>query len=251
MFITDVFYYTPRLIVVTLSGNSPRKFMPQYSKPLALQKGVDNRLQFQVLNQDQKPVDVTNKPITCRIISYDGTEVLLKKALTPLYALNGILEFFVTAAEIEGIAEQKAFYSLEIQESSNDFPIFMDQNSRARGEMNIVDSILPKFVPSYELDIPTNQSFPNANANSNVTYYSSIVETRDNPILTIQLNANEYNGNIVIQGSATQDSGYYNIQTHEYANYSGTVGHTVHGYHPYVRLEFTSDAGNIGTILVR
>jgi hypothetical protein len=35
-----------------------------------------------------------------------------------------------------------------------DFPVFVDQNAGARGVMNIVNSVLPSFVPSYEITIP-------------------------------------------------------------------------------------------------
>ena len=35
--------------------------MPQYSKPLTLHRGVDNQIQFQFLNQEQKKVDITGQ----------------------------------------------------------------------------------------------------------------------------------------------------------------------------------------------
>jgi hypothetical protein len=54
--------------------------MPVYAKPLTLNKGVDNRIQFQFLNQEQKPVDITGKSITCRI----------PKSYHIPFALNGL-----------------------------------------------------------------------------------------------------------------------------------------------------------------
>ena len=100
MYSTSVFIYVQRQVVVLLSGNSPRKYMPQYAKSLTLHKGVDNRLQFQFLNQEQKPVDITGKEITFRIISYDGSEQLLNKALDLDFALTGIASIKLNAAEI-------------------------------------------------------------------------------------------------------------------------------------------------------
>ena len=84
---TSVYTYTVRQVVVVLSGTSPRKYMPVYAKPLTLNKGVDNQLQFQFLNQEQKPVDLSaiataNQSISFRAIDSDGTGILLKKALT-------------------------------------------------------------------------------------------------------------------------------------------------------------------------
>ena len=81
MYTTSVYVYTQRQIVVLLSGNSPRKYMPVYAKPLTLHKGVDNKIQFQFLNQEQKPVDITGKSITCRILKYDGRPFLFEELL--------------------------------------------------------------------------------------------------------------------------------------------------------------------------
>ena len=103
MYSTSVFYIIQRQIVVLLSGLSPRKYMPVYAKPLTLHKGVDNQIQFQFLNQEQKPVDITGKEITCRIINNEGTEVLLRKALTLQLPATGIAALIVNAAEIEDI----------------------------------------------------------------------------------------------------------------------------------------------------
>jgi hypothetical protein len=250
---TQVFYYIPRQIVIISTGDSRRIYMPQYSKPLSLQKGVDNQLQFQFLNSEQKPVDITGKSITCRIISYNGTEVLIKKALTLLLPATGIAVLRLNAAEIEDIPTQKAYYSLEIPVGEFDYPVFIDQNMGARGDLNIVNSILPSFVPSEIVTIPTGQVFPNTNPNvsSNLTYYTSVINTQDNPILTIQAQYNEYEGNIIIQGSTLVDSDWYTITTEEYSNISETKGYTINGFHPFVRLQFNSDQGEVDNILAR
>ncbi len=231
--------------------------MPQYAKPLTLHKGVDNQIQFQFLNQEQKPVDITGKEITCRVISSDGTEVLLKKALTVQLALTGIASLYVNAAEIENIEAQKAHYSLEIPIGEFDFPVFVDQNAGARGDMNIVNSVLPAFIPSQSVSIPTGQPFPNinpnANANSNsVTYYTSVITTNDNPILTLQAQFSDYYGNVLIEGSTIVDADWYPISNvFSYANVSDTVGYTVRGYHPYVRMQFVSNVGVVTNVLAR
>lgn len=227
--------------------------MPQYAKPLTLHKGVDNRIQFQFLNQEQKPVDITGKSITCRVLNYEGNEILITKALDLDYALTGIASLRLNAADIENIPPQKAYYTLEIPEGMFDYPVFVDQNAGGRGDMNIVDSILPSFVPSSLITIPTGQPFPNLNNNQSntATYYSSVINTEDNPILTIQTKYEEYEGNITIQGSTIVDGDWYDITTETYSNTSETYGYTVRGFHPYIRLEFQSNNGAVTNILAR
>ena len=179
-----------------------------------IHKGVDNKLQFQFLNQEQKPVDITGKTITCRILNADGTAVLINKALTPQLPLTGICALELNAAEIEDVPAQKAYYSLEIPVGSFDYPVFVDQNAGARGDMNIVDSVLPSFVPSANITIPTGQPFPNLDQNNSVdnalpnanTYYSSVINTQDNPILTIQTSFVEFNGDVTVLGSTQPDT---------------------------------------------
>lgn len=255
MYTTSVYVYTQRQIVVLLSGNSPRKYMPVYAKPLTLHKGVDNKIQFQFLNQEQKPVDITGKSITCRILKYDGTAILLQKALDLDYALTGIASLNLNAADIEDIDPQKCYYSLEIPVGEFDYPVFVDSNAGARGDMNIVNSVLPSFVPSQSVTIPSGQPFPNISnqsGNTNLVYSTSIINTQDNPILTIQTRFEEYYGNVAILGSSIVDGDWYTILTDaELDQVTETRGYTIHGYHPFVKVEFTSNSGAVTNILAR
>lgn len=227
--------------------------MPVYAKPLTLHKGVDNQIQFQFLNQEQKPIDITGKEISCRILNTQGTELLLQKALTLQLPATGICALMLNAAEIEDIDAQKGYYTLEIPVGEFDYPVFVDQNAGGRGVMNIVNSILPSFVPSYPVTIPTSQLFPNTpNAPANtLTYFSSVVDTTDNPVITLQTKYEEYYGNVLIAGSTIPNGDWYPIDAYEYANTSETVGYTLRGYHPYIRMTFESNAGAVTNILAR
>jgi hypothetical protein len=262
---TSVYTYTVRQTVVVLSGTSPRKYMPVYSKPLTLNKGVDNQLQFQFLNQAQKPVDLSsiataNQQISFRAINSDGTEVLLRKALTPVLDVNGIFVLNTTAAEIENIESQQCYYSLEWPSGNLNLPVFVDSKAGARGDLHITDSVLPSFVPSQLVTIPSDQPFPSNTANANteaVTYFSSVINTQDNPVLTTSIDYANYVGNVTIQGSTIVDSGFYDINSFRYGNAangnseSGTIGYTVNGYHPFIKLKFEANVGNIVTVLAR
>jgi hypothetical protein len=136
-----------------------------------------------------------------------------------------------------------------------DYPVFVDQNAGARGDMNIVNSILPSFVPSEVVTIPTGQPFPNisnSSGNTNLVYYTSVINTQDNPILTIQTKYEEFYGNVTIQGSSIVDGDWYDITTDEdLADVSETRGYTVRGFHPYIKVEFSSNSGAVTNILAR
>ena len=50
---------------------------------------------------------------------------------------------------------------------------------------------------------------------------------------------------------------YYDINSYRYGNAAngavenGTLGYTINGYHPFIRLKFHANVGNIVTILAR
>jgi len=252
---TQVFVYTQRQIVILQSGFSGRIYLPQYARPLTLNRGVDNQIIFQFLNNEQKPIDITGAQITCRVISYDGNVTLLSTYLNPGLTLNGFATLDLTAADLAGIEPQKCYYSLQIPVGSANYPVFVNQNAGARGEMNIVDSILPSFVPSANVTIPTGQAFPNINpeyspANGYI-YYTSVIDTNSNPVLTIQASYDQFYGNVIIEGSTQPDVDWYPILTNTYDNVSATLGYVVEGFHPFVRMEFDSNSGAVLNILSR
>lgn len=237
-----------------LSGNSVRKYMPQYAKPLTLHKGVDNKIQFQFLNQEQKPCDITGADITCRLLNDSGNTILLNKALTLDLPLSGIASLNLVAADLEDINAQKAYYSLEFPVGNNNYPVYVDQYAGARGDLNIVNSVLPSFVPSTEITIPTGQAFPNTpQANGQFyTYTTSVINTEDNPILTIQTKFDGYYGNVAILGSTQPDVDWYIIDTDtDLVDVNETKGYTIRGFHPYVKMSFNSNAGAVTNILSR
>jgi hypothetical protein len=182
--------------------------------------------------------------------------VLFQKALTLQLPLTGLAVLNLNAADIEDIPAQQCYYTLEIPVNSFNYPVYVDQNAGGRGDLYIVNSILPSFVPSQEVTIPTGQPFPNVNPNSNANttaniFYSSVINTEDNPILTIQAKYVEYTGNVTIEGSTLVDSDWYPIDDSIYANTSNTYGYTIRGFHPYVRMVFTANTGAVTNILAR
>ena len=106
-----------------------------------------------------------------------------------------------------------------------------------------------------EVTIPTGQAFPNnypnGTSDSNLIYYTSVVSTNDNSILTIQAEYSNYYGNIAIEGSTIVDGNWYPIFADTYEEVTDTKGYVVEGFHPYIRMQFESNAGIVTNILTR
>lgn len=221
-----------------------------YAKNLRLHKGVDNRIQFKFMNQEEKPIDVTNVDITIRVLSYDGTEVLIQKTLTPVYPVTGIMEFQLLSTELDDIDAQKAMYSLEIPLNGFNLPVFVNGDSGARGVMWIEDSILPKHSESLSVSIPSHAT----PANNTVTFTSSLITTSYNPVLTIQPYFNNFSGTVQVQGTTdpNDNNGWYSINGLEtYLNQTTPDYYVVQGFHPYIRLQVNCTQGDLTNILAR
>lgn len=260
---TQVYLYNQRQWVVLFeaSANAIRRYEKVYSKELKINQGVDNVIEFAFINQEQKPVDISGKEVTCRILNHNGTEILLQKALVHKLPIKGITSLQLTAADTETLQQQKCYYTLEIPVDNFDVPVFVDEDSGARGVIQIVNSVLPSFVESTTVTIPSHLK-PKFGVSR--TYFSSIIRTKQSSVLTIQTWFKNFTGIIQYQGSTLQDfSTFYNLSSEiNYSDITDTYGYTIDGYHPFVRLKIINNgtspadtngdlAGDIVNISVR
>jgi hypothetical protein len=246
LYSTEIYQYIPRQLVVVDIGSSPRRYDNVYAKTLKLHKGSDSRLQFQFVNQEQKPVNITGKEITFRLISYDTNKILLQQSLLNTLPLTGIAELRVHADSLSSIHVQKCYYSLELPDDIGfRVPGFMDKDSTGRGVIDVVNSVLPTRVPSKKLTI--------GDGDPQSIFYSEILTTQYNPNITIQVTYDNFAGSAIFQGSTTGTSDWYELESDDYADYpvTGSQGYRIVGYHPYVRLKFYWPSGNITNILAR
>ncbi len=247
MYSTSVYNYIPRYQVVLYSGQSNRRYQIVYAKNITLNKGVDNRIQFQFLNQEQKSVDITGKQITFRFIDSSGAEIQLQKTVESFLPLTGLANLTITQSDLFDINAQLGSYSLEITDGNLNLPAFVNSEAGARGVCQIVDSVLPKHLPSVTITIPSHGEV----SNTGTTYYSSVLSLYGAKYLTLQTNLANYSGNINVLGSTEPDSDWYTIESLNFSTSNLTIGTTIEGFHPYIKLEFVSTGGNVDSILAR
>ena len=101
------------VLLVDTELNTTYRWSPVFSKKLIINKGVDNVLSFQFLNQEQKPVDISLFSFTLRLISNDGENLLLAKQMENINSRLGTCRAIITAAESVAIPAQPASWSIE------------------------------------------------------------------------------------------------------------------------------------------
>jgi hypothetical protein len=263
MYVTTAYLYQQiqEVLLIDISGvgqTFDRRWKPVYAKNLKLNRGVDNVILFQFQNQDQKPVNISGATFTFRMIDQEGENLLYAQELVVLNAQTGRAKVTIPAADTFVFDPSPANWSLEISSGVLDQAVFTDDYAGARGTIDIVDSVFPAFVASADLTIPNQAPMSNV-------YYTSTVETQGSPITTFDIDVANITGNLAVQGSSDAtaytvewyDINFENLRTGQtVANLTFTettdrFGINVEGYHPYLRLGFGINSGNVAQIQYR
>jgi len=272
MYSTQVYLYqqVTRVLLMDTSGGETfiYRYDPVYAKRLTINKGVDNVILFEFINQEQKPVNITGSSFVFRVINTESNELLLQKDMTILNAATGRAKVQFVGNELLQVLAQPASYSIQRSQPGNGYSdaVFVDAQAGARAPVDIVDSVLPQYVPSAPLTIPTTelsnqfsyegggyenyaaspywQGNPNGqtgwNSWVNPQFYSSFIEPRQ-AVTTIQMDLVGYTGTIKAQAAENYQSIWYNVSDSvTYFNETRTIHWNVVGWYPLVRLAFDS-----------
>lgn len=90
----------------------PYRYEPVYAKRLTINKGVDNVILFEFINQDEKPVNITGSTMTFRLVNQTGDKLLAEKEMVILNAAYGRAKVTLTDAELDTVMAQPANYSI-------------------------------------------------------------------------------------------------------------------------------------------
>jgi hypothetical protein len=268
MYSTQAYIYQQITRVLLMDTSAGETFIyrydPVYAKQLTINKGVDNVLLFEFINQQEKPVNITGSTFLFRVISTEGDRLLIEKPMVILNAPTGRAKVTLTGSELLEVLAQPANYSIQRSSGNLTEAVFTNAQAGARAPVNIVDSILPQHVPSAPLTIPTNKlsaqatydgatwgaypaywgGNPNGgnywNSFSNTEFYSSFIEPQ-NSVTTIQMTLVGYTGTIKAQAAENYQSIFYNVtESTTYYNETRTIYMNVVGWYPIIRLCFNN-----------
>lgn len=241
---TKVFLYHQRHRVI-LKDNSgthfDRRWEKVYSKNLTAHRGTDNRILIEFVNQDQKPVDLTGMEFTVRLMTPET--LLLEKEMLIVNAERGQGNLILTEQELDEIDTDLVGYSIE-RHGTYDEPVYVDDNAGGRGELRIINGIMPRFIASPSLDLLSN--------GVQDPEYTSIISTDDVNLHTFVFNNTDFTGTLIAQGATDVDDNWYDISSNSYILNNDLIVITVKGYHPYLRFRmFDVTNGQINSIIYR
>jgi len=265
-----IFQQMTRVLMMDTSGGETfiYRYDPVYAKRLTINKGVDNVILFEFVNQEEKPVNITGSSFVFRLIDQQGIKLLIDEPLVILNGPTGRAKVTLSAEQLLELQAQPANYSLVRTQPYGGLTeaVFTNAQAGARAPVDVVNSALPTFVPSSELTIPTLelsnqlqyggtsygqypggvywQGNPNGgsywNSYNNTEYFSSFIAPRG-PVTTIQYDLIQYTGTIKAQWAENYQSLWYNVtESTTHLNETGTFHLNVLGWYPLLRLAFNN-----------
>ena len=180
------------------------EYRPVYSKQLQVYKGIDNVLEFRLLNADQKPVNITT--YTPKFVAFDETnQMVLEKDATILDDGSTVTrgKFKVTVAENEllNLKQQYLSYNIYLVETDGDKVLTYSQpNFSNDGVIYINARTFPGPLNSYSVTTFEQE------APAIETWYSETVDAQpaingNEALHTVAAYTSSYIGDIVVQAT--------------------------------------------------
>ena len=180
------------------------EYRPVYSKQLQVYKGIDNVLEFRLLNADQKPVDITS--YTPKLVAFDETnQMVLEKDATILDDGSTVTrgKFKVTVAENEllNLKQQYLSYNIYLVETDGDKVLTYSQpNFSNDGVIYVNARTFPGPLNSYSVTTFEQE------APAIETWYSETVDAQpaingNEALHTVAAYTSSYIGDIVVQAT--------------------------------------------------
>lgn len=255
------------VLVNTAAGETfTYRYDPVYAKRLTINKGVDNVLLFEFINQEEKPVNITGSAFVFRVINTESDELLIQQDMVTLNAVTGRAKVTLSASALLQVLAQPASYSITRSSGNLTEAVFVNAQAGARAPLNIVDSVLPEHVPSRALTIPTTKisaqlsydggswsQYPVSpitgqpsggnylfNTVANTEYFTSFIEPVA-AVTTVQMTLVGYTGTIKAQAAEDYQSIFYNVTpSTTHFNETGTIHINIIGWFPLLRVCFNN-----------
>lgn len=244
-----VYLYSNKLDVFTnpLASWQTERYRRVYNRNLKIYRSVDNRIDLQVRNSDQKTSNITGSTLVFNLVTRETQDLILQKDCTEQDLLSG--KVFVTLTELDMLDIDPGFYNYsiikEVRETidSTDYkvtsriPMYMDSQYGTVGIIEVSGDVSGAIDKSIVVD-KFNYTNPFTQGDETPKFYiSSIIDARPtintaNSLHTFQFYHTNYVGSVTIQGSIDEqgatprdnkwsDVATVNLTTEQYKNVTG------------------------------
>jgi len=140
------YLYPNRIILIAdLAGFNVENTIV-YTKTVKIYNGIDNVIQFDIQNADQKRLDLTTLTnIEMNVMDMAGNALPESPYAVTATAIKGIGTVTIPAEDITDLADQNLRYSVTAVSGGNDVMLYCDSRFSAVGTIQVIGNAMPKF----------------------------------------------------------------------------------------------------------
>ena len=150
MQLTPRYLVNNRTTIVTNEAGFITEYRPVYQRQLNIYRGIDNVLDFKVLNADQKPINIAT--YTPKFQAFDENNALVLELTGTLIvgddsaATRGLFKVSISESDLLNIKQQFLSYNIHLVETSSNNAVltYADTNFGMSGNILISDKGFPQ-----------------------------------------------------------------------------------------------------------
>lgn len=254
---SNSFYlYSNKVDVFTNLGDwTTGRYRKVYQRNYKVYRGIDNRLDIQVRNADEKAKDITGNTLVFNLIERETQKLVLQKEFTlvPEADLSKTTKGYIVITESELNNLNKGFYSYSVylvDSTGAKTPLYSDSQYGVTGTLEVHNDVFGEAQDSVVVDtfskIPL--YWPNDGKSHSEIIYGSPEVRSEGSLHTFVFYDTNYEGSVTIQGS--QELGGTPTVWADLATISfpaATRYYNITGKYNYFRITHIPAANNTGT----
>lgn len=228
------------------------------SNNLKVYKNIKQSFVLSIRNLDRKLLKVDGLDFFINIIDPNNAEFVIKKLAKILDADKGRMEFEFFEGDLVKVNPGTYQYSITyFDNSGNENIVYLDQAASANAVIEVLDSALPKFRPSFSTDV----FYPKVDLGD--TYYFTEKFPGDglhhyiDGQHTVAVYCDNFKGHFFIEATLEENPGELDwfeivlIETYtnyEFDNFTGIEGFNFKCSVPWLRFKYLPHPQNTGTV---
>jgi hypothetical protein len=193
-----------RIDVLANEAGHITEYRPVYSRNLQVYKGIDNVLEFKLINPDQKPLDVDR--YTPKFVAFDENRnmiierdgVNLQEGDSTAYTKKGLFSVTITENDLLNVKDQYLSYNIYLIDfDETKVQTYANEWFDSAGVIKVSSSAFPGPSASYSID-----TF----LEDNNSWYSEAIDAQpgingNEALHTAAVYTDSYAGDVVVQGT--------------------------------------------------
>lgn len=146
----STYLYPNRVFVLLELGSSITEWRIVYQRTIKIYRGLDNIIEFDVKNAQQRRIDLAGMNIICSIYTHTDDEIFTGSL--DLSSTKGLATLTIPSANLDYLTPQYLKYTLYLDDGSTNRPLYVDTAFDAVGQIEVLDSSFSKTVPPLIID---------------------------------------------------------------------------------------------------